>query len=68
MEPEDAHPTTETAMLEWAAGVESRLNDVAGAVAGIQDIVVVLAVVLFMHCLGSCFPQTRNSRSKQYKH
>ena len=63
-------PTVETAMLEWAAHAEKRLQELADAqslaLAKVHDALFVLCIVLFLHCLGSCVSGT-NARER-YKH
>ena len=59
--------TTESALLEWASGVDARIGSLTQRLANVQHALSAVGIVLFFHFLGHCLcPSPRPV--KPYKH
>lgn len=61
-------PTTESALLDWASGVEERLQGLADRINHAQDALFAVAIVLFFHCVGHCLCPAPRRPVKRYRH
>jgi len=60
--------TVESALLDWASGVEGRLQGLVNRLDHVQDALFAFGIVLLFHCLGHCLCPAPRQRVTRYKH
>lgn len=60
--------TTESALLEWAATADARLDQMAQRVNHVQDVLFGVIIALIFHCVLQCLCPEPARRYKPYKH
>jgi hypothetical protein len=59
--------TTESALLEWASGVDARIGSLTRRLTNVQHALFAVGIVLSFHFLGRCLCPPRRP-AKPYRH